>query len=78
LRFWSRFFFATSPSVREIITAANELIHAQLSGGFLEGSFRLWTSESGYEDAEFSFEISWKAEKTGSGYLSPVVNLASL
>lgn len=78
LRFWSRFFFAIPPSVPEIIIAANGLQHVQLSGGFSEGSFRLWTGDSGYEDAELSFEISWKAEKAGADYLSPVVNLESL
>lgn len=78
LRFWSRLMFAIPFSVPEIIVAANGLQHVQLSGGFSEGSFRLWTGDSGYEDAEFSFEISWKAEKPGADYLSPVVNLEPL
>ena len=64
--------------VRKVIEAANGLRHAQLSGGSLKGSFRLWTGDSGYEEAEFSFEISWGTQGTGNGPLCPVIDLAAL
>jgi hypothetical protein len=50
------------PSLRQIIRAANGLQHIQFSSGIEEGSlsFRLWTGDTGYEEAEFSFEFSWE------------------
>jgi len=61
-----------------VIEAANGLRHVQLSGGSLKGSFRLWTGDLGYGEAEFSFEIRWRARGTGNGPLCPVIDLAAL
>jgi F-box-like len=75
---WSPFMLGIPSYIRKVIEAANGLRHAQLSGGSLEGSFRLWTGDLGYEEAEFSFEISWRAQGTGNGPLHPVIDLAAL
>jgi hypothetical protein len=75
---WSPFILEIPPYVRKVIEAANGLRHVQLSGGSLKGSFRLWTGDLGYGEAEFSFEISWSAWGTGNGPLCPVIDLAAL
>lgn len=77
-KIWCPFVLGIPPYVQKVVEAANGLRHAQLSGGSLEGSFRLWTGDLGYEEAEFSYEQSWKAEGTGSGPLYPVIDLAAL
>jgi hypothetical protein len=46
--------------------------------GSLNGSFRPWTGDLGYEEAEFSFEFSWGAQGTGNGSLYPGIDLAAL
>lgn len=66
-----------APSVLAIIRAANGLRHIRLSGGIREGSFCLWTGDSGLEEAEFSFEVSWWFRGFGS-VPSPIFDLAPL
>lgn len=76
---WSPVILGIPPYVRQvIIEAANGLRHVQLSGGSLNGNFRLWTGDLGYEEAEFSFEFSWGTLETGEGPLYPVIDLAAL
>lgn len=77
---WSPFIWEIPSYVRKVIKAANGLRHAQLSGGSLIGSFRLWTGDLGYGEAEFSFKISWRAQGPGnaSSPLCPVIDLAAL
>lgn len=78
-KIWSPFLLGIPSYVRrKVIEAANGLRHVQLSGGHLNGSFRLWTGDLGYEEAEFSFEFSWGALETGNGPLYPVIDLAAL
>ena len=77
-KIWRPFILEIPSYIRKVIEAANGLRHVQLSGGDLEGSFRLWTGDLGYEEAEFSFEIRWKARGTGNGPLCPVIDLAAL
>ena len=66
-----------APSVLAVIKAANGLRHIRLSGGIREGSFCLWTGDSGLEEAEFSFEVSWWFRGFKSGP-SPIFELAPL
>ena len=77
---WSPFIWEIPSYVGKVIEAADGLRHVQLFGGSLKGSFRLWTGDLGYGEAEFSFEISWRAQGTGnaSGPLCPVIDLAAL
>jgi hypothetical protein len=77
-KIWSPFILKIPSRIRSVIEAANGLRHVQLSGGSLKGSFRLWTGDLGYGEAEFSFEISWRARGTGNGPLCPVIDLAAL
>jgi len=77
-KIWSPLVLGIPSYVRKVIAAADGLRHVQLSGGSLKGSFRLWTGDLGYEEAEFSFEISWGAQGTGNGPLCPVIDLAAL
>ena len=78
-KIWSPFILEIPSYVRKVIEAADGLRHVQLSGGSLEGSFRLWSGDLGdYEEAEFSFEISWRAQGIGNGPLCPVIDLAAL
>jgi len=77
-KIWSPFVLEIPFHLQKVIGAANGLRHVQLSGGVLEGSFRLWTGDLGYEEAEFSFEISWRAQGSGNGPLCPVIDLAAL
>ena len=64
---WSPSILAIPPSLREVIQAAKGLQNVQLSGGPLVGSFRLWTGDVGYEEAEFSLGFSWKFILTDRG-----------
>jgi hypothetical protein len=66
-----------APSVLAAIRAANGLRHIRLSGGIREGSFCLWTGDSGVEEAEFSFEVTWWFRSLGS-VPSPIFDLAPL
>lgn len=75
---WSPLVLGIPSYVRNVIEAANGLRHVQLSGGSTRGSFRLWTGDLGYEEAEFSFEFSWAAQGSGNGPLYPVIDLAAL
>jgi hypothetical protein len=77
-KIWRPFILEIPSYVRKVIEAANGLRHVQLSGGSLKGSFRLWTGDLGYGEAEFSFEIRWRARGTGNGPLCPVIDLAAL
>ncbi|KAI0272843.1 hypothetical protein BGY98DRAFT_152540 [Russula aff. rugulosa BPL654] len=77
-KIWSPFVLGIPSYIRKVIEAANGLRHVQLSGGSQKGSFRLWTGDLGYEEAEFSFEFSWGAQGTGNGPLYPVIDLAAL
>jgi hypothetical protein len=66
-----------APSVRAVIRAANGLRHIRFSGGIREGNFCLWTGDSGLEEAEFSFEVSWWFRGFRS-VPSPIFDLAPL
>jgi hypothetical protein len=77
-KIWSPLVLGIPSHLRKVIEAANGLRHVQLSGGSLKGSFRLWTGDLDYEEAEFSFEISWGTQGTGDGPLCPVIDLAAL
>ena len=77
-KIWSPFVLGIPSYIRKVIEAANGLRHVQLSGGSQKGSFRLWTGDLGYEEAEFSFEFSWGAQGNGNGPLYPVIDLAAL
>jgi hypothetical protein len=77
-KIWRPFILEIPSSVRKVIEAANGLRHVRLSGGSLKGSFRLWTGDLGYGEAEFSFEISWRTRGTGNGPLCPVIDLVAL
>jgi hypothetical protein len=68
-----------APSVLAIIRGAGMLRHIRLSGGTREGSFCLWTGDSGTteEEAEFSFEVSWWFQTFKSVH-SPIFDLATL
>lgn len=79
-KIWRPFILEIPSYLRKVIEAANGLRHVQLSGESTKGSFRLWTGDLGYEEAEFSFEISWspEGEGAGNGPLCPVIDLAAL
>jgi hypothetical protein len=63
------------PSVLALIRSANGLRHIRLRGGVKEGSFCVWTGDSGMEEAEFSLEVNWVFR---SAFASPIFALASL
>jgi hypothetical protein len=67
-----------NPSLRQIIRAANGLQHIQISGGIWEESFRLWTGDTDYEEAEFSFELSWEFAKSDQGFCVPLCDMVPL
>jgi hypothetical protein len=69
---------AIPPSLRQIIRASNGLQHIQFSGGIREGSFRLWTGDADYEEAEFSFEYSWKFRESDQDFRVPIRDMAPL
>ena len=66
-----------APSVLAVIRTADGLQHIRLSGGIREGSFCLWTGDSGIDEAEFSLEVSWWFRAFGS-VPSPIFDLAPL
>jgi hypothetical protein len=41
----------------------------RFSGGNRVGSFLLWTGDAGYEEAEFSFEFSWRLREYDRDFL---------
>ena len=69
---------AIPPSLRQIIRAANGLQHVQFSGGIWEGSFRLWTGDRDYEEAEFSFEFSWEFGESDQDFRVPIRDMVPL
>jgi hypothetical protein len=69
---------AIPPSLRQIIRAANGLRHIQFSGGIWEGSFRLWTGDTDYEEAEFSFEFSWEFGESDQDFRVPIRDMVPL
>ena len=69
---------AIPPSLRQIIRAANGLQHIQFSGGVWEGSFRLWTGDTDYEEAEFSFEFSWDFGEFDQDFRAPIRDMVPL
>jgi hypothetical protein len=69
---------AIPPSLRQIIRAANGLQHIQFSGGIWEGSFRLWTGDTDYEKAEFSFEFSWEFGESDQDFRVPIRDMVPL
>jgi hypothetical protein len=66
------------PSIREVIQAANGLQQVRLSGGLRMGSFRLWTGDAGHDEAEFSFEFSWKFEESDREVPTFILDLGPL
>jgi hypothetical protein len=69
---------AIPSSLQQIIRAANGLQHVQFSGGTREGSFRLWTGDMDYEEAEFSFEFSWEFGESDQGFRVPIRHMVPL
>jgi hypothetical protein len=57
------------PSVQEVVKAANGLQQVRFSGGRRVGSFLLWAGDAGYEEAEISFEFSWKLRESDRDFL---------
>ena len=70
---WSLSILAIPPFLRDIINAAGGLQHVQFSGGVWVGSFLLWTGDTGYEETEFLFEVSWELRD----HLFPIFDLPS-
>jgi hypothetical protein len=49
------------------------LQHVHFSDRIRGGSFRLWTGDDGYEEAEFLFELNWKFRESDQYF--PAVSL---
>ena len=76
---WECWNIPTVPSpIPEVIQAANGFQQVRLSGGLRMGGFRLWTGDGGYDEAEFSFEFSWKFEESDRKVPTFVLNLVPL
>ena len=74
----NRSILAIPRSLQQIIRAANGLRHIQFSGGIWEGSFRLWTGDTDYEEAEFSFEFSWAFGESDRDFRAPIRDMVPL
>jgi hypothetical protein len=54
------------------------LQHVQFSDRIRGGSFRLWTGDDGYEEAEFLFELNWKFRESDQYFSLPIFDLPLL
>ena len=76
----SRITLLIHPSLKlNVFGVVAKLQHVQFSGGYWEGGCYLWSGDTGYEEAEFFFEFSWKIrEEIDENFVSPIFDLATV